>query len=180
VPDAGAEGHGRAELQENPFLEEADKQDGTGREEVPTASSAPPETNEAQLTTSADRLEREFEQELDQLESRTDRASGTRPRAEGGEDGDRRLEALYNTPDPGTSLPEHVLEQARMQEASPELLRVIEHIAYSLDEDGRLVDTAEQIAQFLLVPIPSPRPRSRWSAGWTRPASARATCATAS
>jgi RNA polymerase sigma-54 factor len=142
------------ELQENPFLEEADKQDGTGREEVPTASSAPPETNEAQLTTSADRLEREFEQELDQLESRTDRASGTRPRAEGGEDGDRRLEALYNTPDPGTSLPEHVLEQARMQEASPELLRVIEHIAYSLDEDGRLVDTAEQIAQFLLVPIP--------------------------
>ena len=141
------------ELQENPFLEESDKLEAAGREEVPTASSTP-ESKEATLETSVDHLEREFEQELDLLEARTDRFTGLRPRADGGEEADKKLEALYITPDPGESLPDYLLEQARMLEVSPELLRVVEHVAYSLDVDGRLAETAEQIAQYLLVPIP--------------------------
>ena len=141
------------ELQENPFLEETEKAEALAREEVPTASSTP-ESREAQLETSADRMDREFAHEIELLESRTDHFTGSRQRSDGGEEGDKKLEALYNTPDHGVSLPEHLLEQARMLESSPELLRVVEHVVYSLDIDGRLGDSAEQIANFLLVPIP--------------------------
>ena len=144
------------ELQENPFLEEPEKvaAETSQREEGRTASQAP-ESKEALLETSVDHLERDFAQELDQLEARTEKFSVlSRPRNEGGEDGDKKFEAIYNTPDPGISLPEHLLAQARMLEARPELLRVIEHIAYSLDENGRLADTPEQISQYLMVPIP--------------------------
>ena len=141
------------ELQENPFLEETDKADSLAREEIPTATSGP-ESRDAVLDTNVDRMERDFERELDQLESRTDRFTGSRMRSDGGEEGDKKLEALYNTPGPGVSLPDHLLEQARMLETRPEFLRVVEHVVYSLDLEGRLAESAEQIATFLLVPIP--------------------------
>lgn len=141
------------ELQENPFLEETEKAEALARDEIPTATSGP-ESREAVLDTNVDRMEREFERELDQLESRTDRFTGSRVRGDGGEEGDKKLEALNNTAGRGVSLPEYLLEQARMLESRPELLRVVEHVVYSLDVDGRLGETAEQIATFLLVPIP--------------------------
>ncbi len=67
---------------------------------------------------------------------------------------DKKLEALANTPGRGTSLAEHLMMQVRTQESDPALLRVIEHVVFSLDEDGRLRETAEQIAQQLAVPLP--------------------------
>src|SRR5690606_29709770 len=70
------------------------------------------------------------------------------------EDAERRLEALYNAPDSGTSLSEHLLAQVRMMDVEPDLFRVVEHVVFSLDDDGRLEETAEQIAETLGVPIP--------------------------
>jgi RNA polymerase sigma-54 factor len=135
------------ELQENVFLERKDEEEG---EEGRTAEQ-PQETPALE-----DKLQREFAAEIDQLESRLQPTSPRmRPTGNGGSDEeDLKLQALYNTPGPGVSLPEHLLAQARMLGASPELLRVVEHAVFSLDIDGRLTDSPEVIAQDLLVPIP--------------------------
>src|SRR5262249_19896926 len=102
-----------------------------------------------------EKLQREFATEIEQLEARTD--LGYRNRvgsALGGEEGDKKLEALNNTPGHGITLPEHLLSQARMLNLSPELHRGAEHVIYSLDEHGKLADSADTIAQALLVPVP--------------------------
>jgi RNA polymerase sigma-54 factor len=132
------------ELQENVFLElKSDQEQHDARIESRTEES-PPE----------DRLQREFAQELEQLEARIDPSARTRPSGLGSEDGDKKLEALNNTPDHGLSLPEHLMSQVRVLPLEPELTRVVEHVVFSLDDDGKLEDTAETIAQNMLVPIP--------------------------
>ncbi len=135
------------ELQENVFLEvqeEGERDDGRAADLTP---------QDAQPTLD-DRMERAFSEELDNLEARMDGSWRPRHLGDGGEDGDKKLEALYNTPGPGMSLAEHLLAQARMFDPSPELLAVIEHVVFSLDDFGRLQETAEEIAQELAVPIP--------------------------
>ncbi|MCA9644146.1 MAG: RNA polymerase factor sigma-54 [Myxococcales bacterium] len=91
--------------------------------------------------------------ELDQLEERTDYGVGTgiRPNQE---DADRRYELLLNTAREAPSLSEYLLEQVRMMEIRTELLAVVEHLIQSLDANGRLLETAEQVADDILVPIP--------------------------
>ena len=82
------------------------------------------------------------------------KVSGATKEAAGKLTGDKKLEALNNTPGHDISLPEHLMSQARMIGLDPELLRVVEHVVFSLDGDGRLAETAEQIAQALAVTIP--------------------------
>ena len=136
------------ELQENIFLErqeDADRSAGTTGE---GESSQEPDAYE-------DRLHREFSAEIDQLESRAEpswRQHGSG--SHNGDDEDKKFEALQNTPGRSVSLAEYLMTQARTQESDPELLAVIEHIVFSLDEDGRLLETAESIAQQLSVPLP--------------------------
>ncbi|MCA8954142.1 MAG: RNA polymerase factor sigma-54 [Planctomycetes bacterium] len=130
------------ELQENVFLErqeEGERGESQHDEQAPVIE---------------DRLQREFSAEIDQLEARLE--PNWRQRANGiaGDDEDKKLEALYNTPGKPTSLAEHLMTQVRTQEADEELIPVVEHIVYSLDEHGRFQDTAEQIAARLLVPLP--------------------------
>jgi RNA polymerase sigma-54 factor len=134
------------ELQENVFLEvrESEQAEQTERNEGADDGAA-----EAREGDDASVLWNE----LDQLERRTD-GSGTRPARVSDDEADRRLDALYNTPDHGVSLPDHLLGQVRMMNVSDPLYRVVEHVVFSLDEDGRLAETAEQIADTLLVPIP--------------------------
>jgi RNA polymerase sigma-54 factor len=134
------------ELQENVFLE---RKDETERNEA--AAAAVPE----QQPQIEERLQREFSAEIDQLESRLEPSWRQRQAtAAGGDEEDKKFEALNNTPGRATSLPEYLMTQVRTQESDPELVRVIEHIVFSLDVDGRLSDSAEQIAQQLLVPLP--------------------------
>lgn len=138
------------ELQENVFLERKDDQD----RELGITPEPQPMPEQPQIE---DRLQREFASEIEQLEARLEPSWRLRQGSGysgNGDDEDKKLEAMNNTPGPGTSLPEHLLEQARMLNVAPELLPVIEHVAFSLDVDGRLSDTAEQIAQQLLVPLP--------------------------
>jgi RNA polymerase sigma-54 factor len=137
------------ELQENVFLE---RKDETERTESATAAGeveAPPEQNALE-----ERMQREFSSEIDQLESRLEPNWRLRQSSSGGDDEDKKFEALNNTPGRATSLPEYLMTQVRTQESDPELIRVIEHIVFSLDEDGRLAETPETIAQQLLVPLP--------------------------
>jgi RNA polymerase sigma-54 factor len=135
------------ELQENVFLETKDDTESSEpRTGDLTAQDGQPGAS--------DRMERAFSEELDRLEARTEVNWRPRTLSEGGEEGDRKLEALYNTPGPGMSLADHLLAQVRMLDPRPELYRVIEHVVFSLDEYGRLSQTTEEIAQELAVPIP--------------------------
>ncbi|MBX3463311.1 MAG: RNA polymerase factor sigma-54 [Planctomycetes bacterium] len=133
------------ELQENVFLERKDEAERTDGQPPPTPEPAP------QIE---DRLQREFAAEIDQLEARLEPNWRQRSGSFSGDDEDKKLEALANTPGRGTSLAEHLMTQVRTQESDPTLVRVIEHVVFSLDEDGRLHETAEQIAQQLAVPRP--------------------------
>jgi len=130
------------ELQENVFLERKDETERT--ENPPAPAPEPPE----------DRLQREFSAEIEQLEARMEPTWRMRQGSYSAEDEDRKLEALNNTPGRSTNLAEYLMTQVRTQESDPELIRVVEHVVFSLDEDGRLFETPEQIAQQLLVPIP--------------------------
>lgn len=135
------------ELQENVFLERKDE-----AERTEAAAAAP--SQQEQPNQLEDRLQREFSAEIDQLEARMEPNWRLRQGSYSGDDEDKKLEALNNTPGRATSLPEYLMTQVRTQEHDPELIRVVEHVVFSLDEDGRLAETAEQIAQQLLVPLP--------------------------
>ena len=134
------------ELQENVFLErqdDADRAANSGEGE----STQQPDPYE-------DRLQREFSAEIDQLESRVEPSWRQRGTAYNADDEDKKFEALQNTTGRSTSLAEHLMTQVRTQESDPELVAVIEHIVFSLDEDGRLSETADSIAHQLAVPLP--------------------------
>jgi RNA polymerase sigma-54 factor len=131
------------ELQENVFLEvREEREDGDERAERELPEPGRERDEAAELWS-----------ELDRLERRTDNG-GVRPNRVSDDEADRRLEALYNTPDHGLSLPDHLLSQVRMMDVDEHVYRVVEHLVFSLDEEGRLAETAEQIADTLLVPIP--------------------------
>ncbi len=132
------------ELQENVFLERKDETERTEQPAAPPEAEQPPE----------DRLHREFSAEIDQLEARMEPNWRMRSSSYSGDDEDKKLEALANTPGRGTSMAEHLMTQVRTQESDAALVRVIEHVVFSLDEDGRLHETPEQIAQQLAVPLP--------------------------
>lgn len=136
------------ELQENVFLE---RKDETERGEAPTPAPTQSEQQPDQLD---DRLQREYAAEIDQLEARLEPNWRLRSTSYSGDDEDKKLEALNNTPGRAVSLPEYLMTQVRTQEYDPELIRVVEHVVFSLDEDGRLTETSEQLAQQLLVPLP--------------------------
>lgn len=131
------------ELQENVFLEV--KEEGSDGAESPSENGV---ESDVELDVSTD-----LWQELERLEQRAE-PTGSRGSRLSDEDAERRLEALYNAPDSGTSLSEHLLAQVRMMDVEPDLFRVVEHVVFSLDDDGRLEETAEQIAETLGVPIP--------------------------
>lgn len=135
------------ELQENVFLEVKEETPPEQREDT-----SRPESSAEDGAGLDEKLEAQFSAELDQLEQRVDPASRA-PRGSA-EDADRRHEMLYNTADTSNSLSAHLLEQARMADLRAELFAVVEHVIYSLDGDGRLDESAEQIANDLLVPIP--------------------------
>lgn len=135
------------ELQENVFLEvrEAGGDSALDGDGAPPGPEAQPSLDE--------KLERQFAAELEQLEKRTERVPNRVSSGAGEEASERWMEMLNNTPDAGESLSDHLLEQARLLDPRPELYAVIEHIVYSLDENGRLHESAEQIARDLVVPI---------------------------
>ena len=130
------------ELQENVFLELKDDVDRDQQESV--ASEPAPQ----------DRLEREFSREIEQLEARRDPSIRIRSNGLNNAEGDSKQQALNNTPGKDASLSEHLMAQVGLLKLDPELPRIIEHVVFSLDDEGTLAETAEQISQSLMVPLP--------------------------
>jgi RNA polymerase sigma-54 factor len=137
------------ELQENVFLE---RQDEAERSEPANLDSNGGDGGDSEPY--EDRLHREFSAEIDQLESRVEPSWRQRTGTLGTDDEDKKFEALQNTPGRSTSLAEYLMMQVRTQESDEELVRVVEHIVFSLDEDGRLSESADAISQQLGVPLP--------------------------
>jgi RNA polymerase sigma-54 factor len=137
------------ELQENVFLERKDDAERSDPSDLDDRRDDRRDDAEPY----EDRLHREFSAEIDQLEARTEPSWQQRSASLGGDDEDKRFEALQNTPGRSSSLADHLMMQVRTQESDPDLIRVIEHIVFSLDEDGRLTEDAEAIAQQLGVPL---------------------------
>jgi RNA polymerase sigma-54 factor len=146
------------ELQENVFLETSEGQERERETAEAARTGTAAEQNEAPVGESLEeKLQSQFSQELEQLEMRTARIGpgpGAGQARSLNDDEDGRLDLISNTPGPGISLSDYLLAQARMQDLPPELMRVVEHVVFSLDEEGRLHETAEQLAADLLVPIP--------------------------
>jgi RNA polymerase sigma-54 factor len=134
------------ELSENVFLEVVDE-----TEETPTNGEVQETTTEE--TEFEESIEAQISKELDQLEERIDdyASVGTRPNQE---DADRRYEMLLNTADSEETLSEYLLQQVGVMDIRDELAIVVEHLVFSLDNNGRLLESAEQIADDIMVPIP--------------------------
>ncbi|MGE3174480.1 MAG: RNA polymerase factor sigma-54 [Planctomycetota bacterium] len=133
------------EMQENVFLELKEEHDDDRR------------VIEPETPALEDKLQRQFAEQIDQLEQRLqpgNRGPGSGTGGGSADEEDRKQSALNNTAGNDLSLPEHLLSQARMLTTTPELFRVIEHVIFSLDADAKLHETPEQIAQHLLVPLP--------------------------
>ena len=136
------------ELEDNVFLEIATEQESDDQ-----ALDGPLSAEDAASDQTFDEdLHAQYAAELEQLEGRSSGSSKTPIGSS--EESERRLEVLNNTPDLAGSLSDHLLDQVRVQQLQPELTRVIEHVIYSLDDDGRLTETTEQVASDLAVPIP--------------------------
>ena len=123
------------ELMENPFLEliegEKDSDSAEGKAEAEP--------------TGLDRM-------LDELESyERDFGDGTRGRA-GSEDGDRKLEAMQNTPEAPRTLAEGLIEQLAILDFSEADRAQTEYQIFSLDERGYLLETLEDIARQCELP----------------------------
>ncbi len=115
-----------AELLENPFLEI--------EERTP---------DEQSKETEADPLENMIET-LERYEN--DFGDG-RQRANTGEGGDRKQEAMQNTPASYHSLGDALLEESALMDLGDRGHRLVEFIAYSLDHRGYLQDPLEELAE---------------------------------
>lgn len=129
------------ELSENVFLEVVEG----NAEEGERSQNESREDNE-------ESVEQSLGRELDQLEDRMD--YGMPPGRANQEEADKRYEMLLNTARESESLAAHLMQQVGELDLRPELQQVMEHLVFSLDHDGRLAETAEQIAEDLMVPIP--------------------------
>jgi RNA polymerase sigma-54 factor len=119
------------ELAENPFLELVE---GTAPTGEPIKSEVPIEgTREAvdadKLKETSDVWDAVSENEGFGLESRSSYTSG---------DEDPKLEAMMNTPGPGITLQEHLLQQVNTMDLEDELLEAARIVVLSLDPGGYL------------------------------------------
>lgn len=122
------------ELTENPFLEEAEPE----REEAADGPAAEP----------VDAEQRGVETMLDELERyERDFGDGKERRVASSEDGDKKLEAMQNTPATYHSLGDALLEQIALIDLDERERELAEFLIYSLDHRGYLPDPLEAVAE---------------------------------
>jgi RNA polymerase sigma-54 factor len=127
------------ELVENPFLEEVEAR--------PDAKEEP--ADERGLENQPKGLETMLE-ELERAER--DFGDGGRMRVGDREEGDRKLEAMANTPDAPKSLAEALIEELAMIDFDRRGRRIAEYLVYSLDERAYLKEPLEDIARQCTLP----------------------------
>ncbi len=125
------------ELTENPFLE------------VVEAAEEPAERKE-EPSPEADGIESMIEV-LERYER--DFGDGSRGRTRSwDEEGDRKLEAMQNTPDAPKTLAEALIEQLAFLDLDPRQRELAEYLVWSLDHRGWLESTLEEVAAICGLP----------------------------
>ncbi len=134
------------ELTENPFLEVVEpERDSAGAEvadggapggEVERADAGPASDGADAMLDYLERIDRDF-------------GDGGPPRAAGGEEGDRKYEAMLNAPESARTLAAEILDQLSALELSDRERTVLEYVVWSLDERGYLTETPATLAHEL-------------------------------
>jgi len=140
------------ELVENPFLEVAE----------PGSADAGPEddgapTAEAVAEAAEDLGTRSMLEELERYERDFEDGS-PRIRSSSGEDGDKKLEAMANTPDVEKTLAEVLVDELAILDLNERERRLAEYLLWSLDDRGWITEPLEQIAIDCMNPEPGEEP----------------------
>ncbi len=133
LPALELEGRIEQELTENPFLEPVENE-SDGEEERP-----------AEATDAETRGVESMLEELERYERDFGESSSPRPAPDDGE-GDRKYEAMKNTPASGSTLAEAVIEQLAFLDFDERAREVAEFLIYSLDGRGYLQESLEDVA----------------------------------
>lgn len=128
------------ELNENPLLELVEP----GAKTADTPAETPADASPAELANAQE--DRQVEAILEELEKYQRDVSDGRPRVRGDEEGDRKLEAMNNTPDQGKSLAEALIDELAIVRLEPRDRKLAEYVLYSLDEKGWLTAPHEELA----------------------------------
>ncbi|MFN0243339.1 MAG: RNA polymerase factor sigma-54 [Planctomycetota bacterium] len=123
------------ELVENPFLEVVEPA-ASGSEGADAASAAE---------------DKRVEGMLEELERYRD-LPGSRRRTGSSEDGDKKLEAMANTPDSDKSLAEDLIGELSFLDLDPRRRELAEYLLYSLDERGYLRSSLADFAREWSLP----------------------------
>jgi len=134
------------ELAENPFLEVAETAAAEGANSAAVATTDPAPDSKAAEADGLDQM-------LDEME-RYERDFGDGRGAAGipspsGESGDKKYEAMQNTPNEPETLAEAVLRQIPMLDLDERQHVIIEYLVFSLDERGYLSEPFDSIANQL-------------------------------
>ncbi|MEM7305739.1 MAG: RNA polymerase factor sigma-54 [Planctomycetota bacterium] len=124
------------ELMENPFLEEVEPEREESSTDGPQEAAAD-DADASGVETMLDELER-YERDF---------GDGTRTRVASGEEGDKKLEAMQNTPATYHSLGDALLEQIALIDFDDRERELAEYLIYSLDHRGYLVEPLEDVAE---------------------------------
>lgn len=121
------------ELMENPFLEVAEREQEVEDPQAPNPDEVP--------------RDKEFEGMLDMLESYDrDFGDGSRMQSVDPEAGDRKLEAMNNTPARSQSLGDTLHEHLTFMQLDDKERELAEYLIYSLDDRGYLPEPLEELA----------------------------------
>jgi RNA polymerase sigma-54 factor len=155
------------ELVENPFLEveegaadgESGAKDGAategadagtgeasadGAEVAVPADLGDPRAEDPRSENGRDRETESLVEELERLE-RDSTEGWSRPSSDG-EEGDKKLEAMANTPDAEKSLAEALTEELAFLDLDARARKIAEYVIWSLDDRGYLTQSLEEIA----------------------------------
>jgi RNA polymerase sigma-54 factor len=133
------------ELVENPFLETVEPGAAERADEEEAHPSA-----EGQREAPVERGVQSMLEELERYERDFD--GGSRPPRASGEDGDRKLEAMANTPDVEKTLAEVLVEELAFLDLDARARKLAEYLLWSLDERGYLTAPLAEIAQECMRP----------------------------
>lgn len=122
------------ELVENPMLERLELEAEEGERQPPSEAPDPERARVERFLEQMERLERDYGD------------GNSRPRAAEGDDEDRKLLAMQNTPDLPKSLPEALMEELVMLDLAPRERALAEHLIWSLDERGYLSADRPELA----------------------------------
>jgi RNA polymerase sigma-54 factor len=131
------------ELAENPFLELAEEQEPAPAEQPQNSEAEERDVGLDEMMDVLERYERDF-------------GDGP-PRIAGGEDGDKKYEAMQNAPELPETLHQALIRQVALLELSERERRLLEYVIWSLDDRGYLPSSLDElVADLASEPLDPP------------------------